>query len=146
MWGRATIDPIEENLPGRTGSGESTTMASMSTLSSSSSSGAIVSSDCTDEHRFKSSSGRLLTMGFFLGFREVDLRRPLTVISAFAGVPTSVGGVAATTSSDASSSDATSSCDCKHQCCSQGAQMIYLPCTSCAAFVSSYRMHLLHLS
>ena len=59
---------------------------------------------------------RLLTIGFFLGFRELDLRRPLTVISGVADTPTSALGVATSSSFAASSSDATSSCDCERQC------------------------------
>lgn len=58
----------------------------------------------------------LLTIGFFLGFREADFRRPLTVISGVADTPTSALGVATSSSFAASSSDATSSCDCERQC------------------------------
>lgn len=58
----------------------------------------------------------LLTIGFFLGFREADFRRPLTVISGVADTPTSALGVATSSSFTASSSDATSSCDCERQC------------------------------
>lgn len=54
-------------------------------------------------------------MGFFLGFREFDLRRPLTATSGAAEASASALGLAASISSAISSSDATSSCDCRGQ-------------------------------
>ena len=55
-------------------------------------------------------------MGFFLGFRVVDLRLPLTAIARTTGVSSSAIGAAASTLSAGSPSEATSSSDCKGQC------------------------------
>jgi hypothetical protein len=104
-----------EDLPERTGSCDAMTGESSSIGSSSSSSGDILSSDYMNEQLPFTSSG-LLTIGFFLGFLEVDFRRPLIVISGVADTPTSALGVATSSSCTASSSDATSSWDCERQC------------------------------
>lgn len=94
-----------------------------------------------------SASSRPLTRGFFLGFREIDLRPPLTMTADAAGVVIPELGVAASTSFAGSSSDATSSCDCRHQCANFAIlDMFYIPYTSFAASSSSCQMHSVHLS
>lgn len=114
--GRSNTEFWEKhNLPERTGRGDAVTGASTSMGSSFSSSGDMVSSDCGNKHRIQPAFIDSRTIGFFLGFREPDLRLPFTVTAGAAGVAISVSCVAASPSSAGSSSDATSSCDCKRQ-------------------------------